>query len=87
MSKTIMVIDALGCLLVALAVFELVSENTLIPAAWQFPYYPHAMLTLGILLVLPMVVVALLRARRELELRKLAKDTAAALKSNRTQQD
>ncbi|MGI9286435.1 MAG: DUF1418 family protein [Pseudomonadales bacterium] len=83
MPKPIVVIDYFGCVLVALAVFEIANENKLIPPAWQLPYHPHSMLVLGVLLVLPMVIVAILRARRELELRQIASDTAAALKANK----
>lgn len=87
MPKAIVVIDYIGCVLVALAVFELANENKLIPLAWQLPYHPHSMLVLGILLVLPMLVFAILHARRELELRQIAKDTAAALNANKTSQN
>ena len=83
MPKSFVLIDYIGCVLVALAVFELANENKLIPPAWQLPYHPHSLLALGILLVLPMVIFAVLQARRELELRQIASDTAAALKANK----
>lgn len=76
MSKAIVVIDYFGCVLVALAVFELANEKSLIPPTWQLPYHPHSMLVLGILLVLPMLVVAILKAKRVLELSKNAHDDA-----------
>ncbi len=74
MPKAIVVIDYFGCVLVALALFELANNKSLIPPAWQLPYHPESMLILGILLVLPMVFVAILRARRTLEQRKAASD-------------
>ena len=77
MFKAIVVIDYLGCVLVALAVFELANKKSLIPPAWQLPYHPHSMLALGILLVLPMVIVAIVQAKRMLELRKIARDDAS----------
>ena len=76
MSRAVVVINYFGCVLVALAVFELANEKNLIPPAWQLPYHPHSMLMLGILLVLPMVIVAILKARHMLELRKNAHEDA-----------
>ena len=81
--KAIVVIDYIGCVLVALAVFELANENKLIPPTWQLPYHPYSMFALGVLLVLPMVAFAILHARRELELRQIASDTTASLKANK----
>lgn len=83
MPKSLILIDYIGCVLVALAVFELANENKFVPAAWQLPYHPHSMLVLGVLLVLPMVIYALAQTRRELQLRGIAKDTVAAVKANK----
>lgn len=69
--------------MVALAVFELANENKFVPEALQLPYHPHGMLVLGVLLVLPMVVYAIAQARRELQLRAIAKETVAAVKGNK----
>ncbi len=74
MSKVIAAVDYFGCVLVALAVFELANTNSLMPPAWQLPYHPHSLLILGLLLVLPMVVVAIIQARRTLEGRRMAHD-------------
>lgn len=76
MSKIIAAVDYFGCVLVALAVFELANTSSLIPPAWQLPYHPHSLLVMGLLLVLPMVVVAVVQARRTLERRRMAHDVA-----------
>ncbi len=77
MPKAIVVINYFGCVLVALAVFELANERRLIPSNWQLPYHPHSMLAVGIVLVLPMIVVAILQAKRALKLREIARDTTS----------